>query len=62
MALAGALIRVDCGFPLLVLVTKKSAVEMNLAVGKAVHASFKASAIRALKRWPCPPLFSPLSN
>jgi len=54
MALAGALIRVevDCGFPLLVLVTKKSAAEMNLAVGKAVHASFKASAIRALKRWP----------
>ena len=54
MALAGALIRVevDCGFPLLVLVTKKSAAEMNLTVGKPVHASFKASAIRVLKRWP----------
>ena len=54
MALAGALIRVevDCCFPLLVLVTKKSAEEMNLTVGKPVHASFKASAIRTLKRWP----------
>jgi len=54
MALAGALIRVevDCGFPLLVLVTKKSVAEMNLTVGKPVHASFKASAIRTLKRWP----------
>jgi len=52
-ALAGALIRVevDCGFPLLVLVTKKSVEEMNLTVGKPVHASFKASAIRTLKRW-----------
>jgi len=53
MALVGPLIRieVDCGFPLLALVTKKSAEELNLAIGKPVHTSFKASAIRTLKRW-----------
>lgn len=53
MALVGPLIRieVDCGFPLLALVTKKSAEELNLAIGKLVHTSFKASAIRTLKRW-----------
>jgi len=53
MALVGPLIRieVDCGFPLLALVTKKSAEELNLAIDKLVHTSFKASAIRTLKRW-----------
>ncbi len=53
MALVGPLIRieVDCGFPLLVLVTNKSAEELNLTIGKLVHASFKASAIRTLKKW-----------
>ena len=53
MALVGALIRieVDCGFPLLGLVTKRSAEELNLTIGKRVHASFKASAISIIKRW-----------
>lgn len=53
MALAGPLIRieVDCGFPLLVLVTKRSAEELNLTPGKSVHASFKASTVRTIKRW-----------
>jgi len=53
MALVGQLIRieVDCGFPLLVLVTKRSAEELNLTPGKLVHASFKASAVRTIKRW-----------
>jgi len=53
MALVGPLIRieVDCGFSLLALVTKRSAEELNLSIGKQVHTSFKASAIRILKRW-----------
>ena len=53
MALAGPLIRVeiDCGLPLLALVTKKSAEELNLTIGKQVHTSFKASAVRTIKRW-----------
>ncbi|MFC2023992.1 ABC transporter ATP-binding protein, partial [Chloroflexota bacterium] len=51
--LVGALIRieVDCGFLLLGLVTKRSAEELNLTPGKSVSASFKASAVRTLKRW-----------
>ena len=53
MTPVGPLIRieVDCGFPLLGLVTKRSAEELNLAEGKAVYASFKATAIRTIKRW-----------
>ena len=53
MALVGSLIRIeiDCGFPLLVLVTKRSTEELSLTIGKRVHASSKASAIRIIKRW-----------
>lgn len=49
----GPLVRIelDCGFPLLGLITKTSAEEMNLTIGKAVYASFKATAIRTIKRW-----------
>jgi len=32
-------------------VTKRSAEELNLTIGKRVHASFKASAISIIKRW-----------
>jgi len=39
---------VDCGFPLEVLVTDKSVVEMGLSQGQEVYASFKASAVRVL--------------
>jgi tungstate transport system ATP-binding protein len=39
---------VDCGFPLEVLVTDRSAVEMGLSQGQDVYASFKASAVRVL--------------
>lgn len=51
--LVGALIRVevDCGFPLLALVTKKSTEELGLTPGKSVYANVKASAIRTIKRW-----------
>jgi tungstate transport system ATP-binding protein len=48
----GALVRVvvDCGFPLVALVTRTSANEMGLAPGKAVTATFKASAIHLIRR------------
>jgi molybdopterin-binding protein len=53
MSLVEPLIRieVDCGFFLLCLVTKRSAEELNLAIGKAVYASFKASGVRIIRRW-----------
>ncbi|MDD4984294.1 MAG: ABC transporter ATP-binding protein [Dehalococcoidales bacterium] len=44
-------IEIDCGFPLLVLVTRRSSEEMGLAIGKSVYCSLKASAIRVIKRW-----------
>ena len=43
-------IEVDCGFPLLGLVTKRSAEELDLAIGKGVYAGFKATAVRTVKR------------
>lgn len=47
---AGALVRVslDCGFPLVALITRLSADELNLEVGKQVFASFKATAIHII--------------
>lgn len=49
----GALVRVEvaCGFSLLVVVTKRSAQDLNLAVDKKVYATFKATAIHIIKRW-----------
>lgn len=48
----GALMRVvvDCGFPLIALVTRTSAREMNLEAGSQVVASFKASAVHLIPR------------
>jgi tungstate transport system ATP-binding protein len=53
MASAEPLVRVeiDGGFPLLALVTKKSAAELGLTIGKLVYGSAKASAIRVIRRW-----------
>ncbi len=50
--LAGPLVRMklDCGFPLNVLLTRRSAEEMGLALGSEVFASFKATALRVIKR------------
>ena len=45
-----ARVQVDCGFPLLALVTRSSAFEMNLEEGKMVGASFKASAVHLIPR------------
>jgi tungstate transport system ATP-binding protein len=48
----GSLFRVvvDCGFPLMALVTRASAREMSLAEGMEVSASFKASAVHLIPR------------
>lgn len=53
MAAVGPLFRVeiDCGFPLLGLITKRSAEELAFTVGVEVYASFKATAVRTIKRW-----------
>ncbi len=49
----GALVRIEvaCGFPLLAVVTKRSAEDLNLTVNKRVYASFKATAVHIIKRW-----------
>lgn len=51
--LLGPLVRVEvtCGFPLLSVVTKRSAEDLNLTVGETVYATFKATAIHIIKRW-----------
>jgi tungstate transport system ATP-binding protein len=48
----GPLVRVtlDCGFPLVVLVTRSSMEEMPLKIGQWVQASFKASAVHVIPR------------
>ncbi len=49
----GALVRVEvvCGFPLFAVVTKRSAEDLELTVGKKIHATFKATAVHVIKRW-----------
>jgi len=51
VASMGPLTRVEigCGFPLVVLVTKRSAEEMGLAKGKKVYATFKATGVHIIK-------------
>jgi tungstate transport system ATP-binding protein len=53
MTSEGTLLRivVDCGFPLLGVLTVNSADELRLAIGKPIFANFKATAIHILKRW-----------
>ena len=43
-----AWIRIDCGFPLTVLITIKSMQEMNLNVGTKIYASFKATGVHVI--------------
>jgi len=45
-----ARVEIDCGFPLIALVTKRSAEEMGLERGKEVYASFKATAVHVINR------------
>jgi tungstate transport system ATP-binding protein len=42
-------VEIDCGFPLVALVTKRSAEEMKLARGESIFASFKATAVHVTK-------------
>jgi tungstate transport system ATP-binding protein len=51
MTAVGQLVRIeaDCGFPLLGVVTKRSADELNLNLGKKIYASFKATAVHVIK-------------
>ncbi|MFC2036268.1 ABC transporter ATP-binding protein [Chloroflexota bacterium] len=43
-------IEVDCGFPLVCLVTQKSTEELDLTKGKQVCATFKATGVHVIKR------------
>ncbi len=43
-------IEIDCGFPLIALVTKRSAAELDFKKGKQVHATFKATGVHVIKR------------
>ncbi len=43
-------VQIDCGFPLVALVTRKSADELGLLKGKPVYATFKAVSIHVIKR------------
>ena len=44
-------IEIDCGFPLLGVITKRSAEELGLNVGRRIRASSKATAVHTIKRW-----------
>ncbi|MBN2462371.1 MAG: hypothetical protein JXB43_02080 [Dehalococcoidia bacterium] len=43
-------IEVDCGFDLLGVITKTSAEELDIDIGKKVYGSFKATAIYVIRR------------
>jgi tungstate transport system ATP-binding protein len=43
-------VEIDCGFRLVALVTKISAEELNLQVGREVYATFKATGVHIMKR------------
>jgi tungstate transport system ATP-binding protein len=49
----GPLVRleIDCGFPLFGLVTRSSASDLGLEIGKEVYASFKVTATHVIRRW-----------
>ncbi len=44
-------IEVECGFPLLGVITTEAAQDLNISIGKDIFASFKATAIHVIKRW-----------
>jgi len=43
-------VEIDCGFPLVVLVTKRSAEELGLKKGRQIYATFKATNVHVIKR------------
>jgi molybdopterin-binding protein len=52
MAEVGSLVRivVDCGFPILGILTIRSARELGFGIGKRIYANFKATAIHVIGR------------
>lgn len=49
----GSLVRIEmaCGFPLLGVVTKRSAEDLDLTIGKKVYMTFKATAVHTIRSW-----------
>ncbi|MGB3128643.1 MAG: TOBE domain-containing protein, partial [Dehalococcoidia bacterium] len=45
-----ARVEIDCGFPLVALITKKSAEEMGLQTGSCTYAYFKATGVHIIER------------
>jgi tungstate transport system ATP-binding protein len=45
-------VEIDCGFRLVALVTKISAEELDLQVGREVYATFKATGVHIMERKP----------
>lgn len=45
-----ARVEIQCGFPLVAMITKRSAEEMSLTKGKKVYATFKATGVHVIKR------------
>ncbi len=43
-------VEIDCGFPLIALVTKRSAEELNLEIRKKVYATFKATGVHIISK------------
>ena len=43
-------IQIDCGFPLMVFITRASAQDLEIEIGKQVSAAFKASAVHLISR------------
>jgi tungstate transport system ATP-binding protein len=43
-------VEIDCGFPLVALITKRSAEALGLEKGKQVYAAFKATGVHVIKR------------
>ena len=43
-------VEIDCGFSLVILITKRSAEELHLARGRQVYATFKATGVHLIKR------------
>ena len=41
-------VKLDCGFPLMALITRNSADEMKLEIGQSVYAAFKSAAIHII--------------
>jgi molybdopterin-binding protein len=43
-------VEIDCGFPLVVMVTRRSTEELELKKGRQVYATFKAVSIHVIRR------------